>query len=371
MAISKSAPAPKSTAKASSKISRPSTAKAKVSTPKSVGKSAKSSAVSKVKSVDSAKVSKEARSKEEVSRDHQEHIKALEKSLGIELQPPSDQKSEADAPSTVGSIQKGADTSKVAAERIKGAGSAIQKASKAFKKSVGVRTAVEEAGKLTHSKAGNVSKGAHGVAALTGAANLVMNGSQMDATQLAATGSGVLADTAGALESGGKLASGASKFGKVVGAVGKGASKVAGPLGIAAKGFEGVSQMVDGKDKSTRAEGAFKTVTALGVGQVSAAAWVGGAAKFAARTNVVGAAAISGIEGVGQLTRAKSTQDYIAGGLKTGAGAALAAAAIPGPHSIPLAIAGAGMYVGGIAADNWDSITAGASWVGNKVGSLF
>lgn len=271
----------------------------------------------------------------------------------------------ASGPGVIDFAQRTADGAKVAADRIKGAANIA-------KQSIGARTAIDSARRSTEQGASKASRGLHGVATLAGAANIALNGSAMNATEIAATGSGIAADTAGALDNGGKAVKATSKLGKTLGAARAGIAKYAGPLGIAAKGVEGFNQMTNGETKGVRTEGAFKTVTALGTGSVSAASWAGGAARFAAKTNVVGAAAISGIEGVSQLARSESTQDTIAGSLKTGAAAALTAAAIPGPHSAfapLLAIGGAGMYAGGMIADNWDGITSFAKGAGNTIAS--
>lgn len=193
------------------------------------------------------------------------------------------------------------------------------------------------------------TSGLHATSAVLGAVDLFNNGSNMSTAQQVATGTGIAADLNSTVASlpGNKATSG------LLGSV----NKFAGPMGVVAKTTEGASSMVNGETQADRVKGATMTAVGLGTLQTAGAAGLAGASKLALGATGFGGALITGVEGVHQLATADTTQGMIAGGLKTGAAAAFAAAAIPGPHSIPVAVAGAGMYAGGVVADNWDTVT--------------
>lgn len=210
------------------------------------------------------------------------------------------------------------------------------------------------------SKSSSVAKGAqtparmstssfHGLSAVLGTVDLVNNAQNMSLPQQVSTTSAIAADLASTIST----IPGNNATNGILGAV----NKYSGPMGLLGKTTEGVTNMVDGPTQADRIKGATMTAAGLGTLSTSGAAALAGMSKVAFASSGFGTAVISGVEGVTQLVTADTTQGRIAGGLKTGASLAFAAAAIPGPHSVPLAIAGAGMYAGGVVADNWDTVT--------------
>ena len=228
----------------------------------------------------------------------------------------------------------------------------------------------------TTARAAAIAGSAYG--AVTGV-NDVVTGS-VQGMGLASTSIGVAADTAAVMENGiesakhssvaGSLASKAGKLGSIA----KGIARTAGPLGLAAGTANGLDQALNGKTALDRMAGVATTTAGVTSGMAAAPAL--GGLKAASRAMPAGGAVTAGIEGLTQLSKAQTTQDYVAGSLKTASATAFAAAAIPGPHTPVAALVGTGTYAGALVADNWDeskalagaaadAVYSGAAWAGS------